>query len=92
MRFISLSVNHMPVVFKEIETMEKVQAELWNRGIDTGRMYLKPVHHLYDLGYDMQEELFPNALYIAERLLTLPSHPYLDDNSIKKIINVFKSI
>jgi len=55
-------------------------------------MYLRPVHHLYDLGYDMQEELFPNALYIAERLLTLPSHPYLDDNSIKKIINVFKSI
>ncbi len=84
--------NHMPVVFKEIETMEKVQAELWNRGIDTGRMYLKPVHHLYDLGYDMQEELFPNALYIAERLLTLPSHPYLDDDSIEKIINVFKSI
>ena len=84
--------NHMPVVFKEIKTMEKVQAELWNRRIDTGRMYLRPVHHLYDLGYDMQEELFPNALYIAERLLTLPSHPYLDDNSIKKIINVFKSI
>ena len=84
--------NHMPVVFKEIETMEKVQVALWNRGIDTGRMYLKPVHHLYDLGYDMQEELFPNALYIAGRLLTLPSHPYLDDNSIEKIINVFKSI
>ena len=84
--------NHLPVVFKEIETMERVQAELWDNGIDTGRMYLKPVHHLYDLGYDMQEELFPNALYIAGRLLTLPSHPYLDDNSIEKIINVFKSI
>ena len=84
--------NHLPVVFKEIKTMERVQAELWDRGIDTGRMYLKPVHHLYDLGYDMQKELFPDALYIAGRLLTLPSHPYLDDNSIKRIINVFKSI
>ncbi len=84
--------NHVPVVFKEIETMKRVQAALWDRGIDTGRMYLKPVHHLYDLGYDMQKELFPNALYIAERLLTLPSHPYLDENSIDKIINVFKSI
>ncbi|OHB46697.1 MAG: hypothetical protein A2106_03285 [Planctomycetes bacterium GWF2_40_8] len=84
--------NHFPVVFKEIKTMEKVQAGLWERGIDTGRMYLKPVHHLYDLGYDRQKELFPNALYIAERLLTLPSHPYLDDNSIEKIIGVFKSL
>jgi perosamine synthetase len=84
--------NHFPVVFKEIKTMEKVQAELWERGIDTGRMYLKPVHHLYDLGYDRQKELFPNALYIAERLLTLPSHPYLDDNAIEKIIGVFKSL
>ncbi len=84
--------NHFPVVFKEIKTMEKVQAELWSRGIDTGRMYLKPVHHLYDLGYDRQKELFPKALYIAERLITVPSHPYLDDNSVETIINVFKTI
>lgn len=84
--------NHLPVVFRDVETMEKVQAGLWERGIDTGRMYLKPVHHLYDLGYDRQKELFPNALYIAERLLTLPSHPYLDDNSIEKIIGVFTSL
>ena len=84
--------NHFPVVFKEIKTMEKVQAELWERGIDTGRMYLKPVHHLYDLGYDRQKELFPKALYIAERLITVPSHPYLDDKSIETIINVFNHL
>ena len=84
--------NHFPVVFKEIKTMEKVREELWNKGIDTGRMYLKPVHHLYDLGYDRQKELFPKALYIAERLITVPSHPYLDGNSIEKIIGVFKTL
>jgi len=84
--------NHLPVVFKETETMEKVQAKLWERGIDTGRMYLKPVHHLYDLGYDSREELFPKALYIAERLITVPTHPYLDDNSIEKIIDVFRHL
>lgn len=84
--------NHLPVVFKETKTMEKVQEELWDRGIDTGRMYLKPVHHLYDLGYDSRKESFPKALYIAERLITVPSHPYLDDKSIETIINVFKSI
>ncbi len=84
--------NHFPVVFKETKTMEKVQVKLWERGIDTGRMYLKPVHHLYDLGYDRQKESFPKALYIAERLITVPTHPYLDDKSIEKIIDVFKSI
>lgn len=84
--------NHLPVVFKEITTMEKVQAELWNGGIDTGRMYLKPVHHLYDLGYAIHPEAFSNALYIAERLITVPTHPYLDDGSIETIINVFQSI
>jgi dTDP-4-amino-4,6-dideoxygalactose transaminase len=72
--------------------MEKVQVKLWEKGIDTGRMYLKPVHHLYDLGYDSRKELFPKALYIAEGLITVPSHPYLDDKSIETIINVFKSI
>ncbi len=84
--------NHLPIIFKETKTMERVQAELWEKGIDTGRMYLKPVHHLYDLEYDRQKELFPNALYMAERLLTLPSHPYLDGNSIENIIGVFKSL
>jgi len=84
--------NHLPVVFKETETMEKVQAKLWERGIDTGRMYLKPVHHLYDLGYDNREESFPKALYIAERLITVPTHPYLDDDSIEKIIDVFNHL
>ena len=84
--------NHLPVVFKETKTMEKVQVKLWERGIDTGRMYLKPVHHLYDLGYDRQKELFPRALYIAERLITVPTHPYLDDDSIEKIIDVFKHL
>jgi dTDP-4-amino-4,6-dideoxygalactose transaminase len=84
--------NHLPVVFKETKTMEKVQVKLWEKGIDTGRMYLKPVHHLYDLGYDRQKESFPKALYIAERLITVPSHPYLDDKAIEAIINVFKSI
>ena len=53
---------------------------------------MKPVHHLYDLGYDSRKELFPKALYIAEGLITVPSHPYLDDKSIETIINVFKSI
>jgi dTDP-4-amino-4,6-dideoxygalactose transaminase len=84
--------NHLPVVFKETKTMEKVQVKLWERGIDTGRMYLKPVHHLYDLGYDNRKESFPKAFYIAERLITVPTHPYLDDKSIETIINVFKSI
>jgi dTDP-4-amino-4,6-dideoxygalactose transaminase len=84
--------NHLPVVFKETRTMERVQAELWDRGIDTGRMYLKPVHHLYDLGYDNREESFPKALYIAERLITVPTHPYLDDDSIEKIIDVFSHL
>jgi dTDP-4-amino-4,6-dideoxygalactose transaminase len=84
--------NHLPVVFKEIKSLEWVQRKLWKGGIDTGRMYLKPVHHLYDLGYDRQKELFPNALYIAERLITVPTHPYLDDESIETIIDVFERL
>lgn len=83
--------NHLPVVFNETKTMENVQARLWDKGIDTGRMYLKPVHHLFDIGYDRQKEQFPNALHIAERLITIPTHPYMDNKSIEAIIDVFKN-
>ena len=85
--------NHVPLVFRDCARMERIQKRLWNEGIDTGRMYEHPINHIYDwLGYGRDPEPFPNAAFIAPRLLTLPSHPYLDEKSITKIIRTFKTV
>ena len=83
--------NHLPVVFKEHTFREKVQQRLWERGIDTARMYQRPIHHIYDLGYSQTPDPFPNATYIAERLVTLPTHPFVDDRTLDKIIDAFQA-
>ncbi|HIE27476.1 TPA: hypothetical protein EYP66_09335 [Candidatus Poribacteria bacterium] len=78
--------NHFPVLLEESGHIAQVQQELWRLGIDTSRMYLRPVHHCYQLGYAKSPEPFPNAAYIAERLLTLPTHPFIDSSIIQNII------
>jgi len=84
--------NHLPVVFKRIEDIDSVQKKLLSWGIDTARMYLRPIHKVYNLGYSMREDPFPNASYIAPRLLTLPTHPDVTEKYIERIIKAFANL
>ncbi|MBT4482351.1 MAG: hypothetical protein HOC71_01580 [Candidatus Latescibacteria bacterium] len=84
--------NHVPVVFHDPARLEETEKKLFKKGIDTGRMYEQPIHHIYDwLGYELEPEPFPEAAYIAPRLLTLPAHPYLTGKSIDTMIKVINS-
>ena len=78
--------NRLPIVFKDLEKRGKVEKDLWKAGIETSRMYFKPLHHVFELGY--KKEDFPNAVYFAERLLTLPVHPLVDEKTIIKMIDI----
>ncbi|MFC1496717.1 DegT/DnrJ/EryC1/StrS family aminotransferase [Candidatus Margulisiibacteriota bacterium] len=82
--------NRFPLLFKEPEDRLKIETELAKIGIDTSRMYLKPLHHIFDLGYKKEE--FPNACFLAERLLTLPTHPLLQEADLVRIIETFKEV
>jgi len=82
--------NRLPVVFKSQDLMIKVEKALWKTGIDTSRMYLKPIHHIFGLGYKAED--FPNANYFAQRVLTLPVHPLVEQEDLDKIIDVFRGI
>lgn len=85
------SFNHVPVVFRDIRRLEEAGKRLRTRGIDTARMYERPVHRIYpELGYSETPEPFPCATYIAPRLLTLPSHPYLKKNDVETIIETVR--
>jgi len=84
--------NHVPVVFDNTGHLEKAQKMLWEEGIDSGRMYERPINHICDwLEYEREPEPFPDAAYIAPRILTLPSHPYLTGKNIDVMIEVVKT-
>lgn len=75
--------NRLPVIFKDIKFRALAAEKLWVSGVETSRMYLKPLHHMFDMGYAPTD--FPNAVYLAERLLTLPAHPYVTGVDIRNI-------
>lgn len=82
--------NRLPILFEDLDKKEIAEKELWRVGIETSRMYLKPLHHMFALGY--RKEDFPCASYFAEHLLTLPAHPALVETDLEKIIEVIRHI
>lgn len=81
--------NRLPIIFKDAKKIEKIEKELWQAGIETSRMYLKPLHHMFDLGY--QKGDFPRAIYLANHLLTLPVHPLVRDKDIVRMIEAIRA-
>jgi len=81
--------NRLPIVFRDVKKRQKVEKALDRAGVDTSRMYLKPIHHMFDLGYTKED--FPIANYFAERLLTLPAHPSVTDMQLNRIIRTIKN-
>lgn len=82
--------NRLPIVIEDLSLREKVENALLNAGIDTSRMYLKPIHHIFGLGY--KKEDFPNANYFSQGLLTLPVHPLVTDKDLEKVINTVREV
>lgn len=80
--------NRFPVVFRDLNKKEKVEQRMQAAGIEASPMYLKPLHHLFDLGYSKED--FPQANYFAEHLLTLPVHPTVRERDLAKMVKVIK--
>jgi dTDP-4-amino-4,6-dideoxygalactose transaminase len=82
--------NRLPIIFKDEMLLNAAQNKLWRKGIESSRMYNKPLHHMFDLGYG--REGFPNARFLAGHLLTLPVHPGVQDSHIKTMINTIRGL
>lgn len=80
--------NRLPIVFEDANMRTRSECLLWRRGIESSRMYLRPLHHMFDLGYGQSE--FPHANYFAQRLLTLPVHQDVTDEHIDIMIGAIK--
>ena len=82
--------NRFPVLFKDTSKREVAEKRLSCSGIETSRMYLKPLYRMFDLCF--KNENFPNADYCAEHLLTLPIHPSVRGKDLDKMIEVMRTV
>ncbi len=81
--------NRLPVLFDDTAILERKQNKLWNAGFESSRMYLSPLHKMFQLGYLPQD--FPKANYFAEHVLTLPVYPALEEKDLFWMIKILRS-
>lgn len=85
-----IAFNRFPAILTDRGLRDIVARRLWRAGIESSRMYNRPLHHMFDLGYGAEE--FPNACYVAQRLLTLPVHPSIGRARLSKTVDVIRGV
>jgi perosamine synthetase len=78
-----------PIVFPDRETRNHLYHRLSQEGLGASCSYPIPLHQVPNFKkYLKEEEYFPGAQLVSERILTLPTHPYVTENDIKKIASL----
>ena len=80
------------LILKSSEQRDQLQRALKEQGIPTMIYYPKPMHlqsAFADLGY--QKGDFPVAERLCAQVLSLPMHPYLEEEDIRFVCNAIRS-
>jgi len=75
----------------EVSDRDRVQANMKSRGIPTAVHYPLPLHRqpvFSDLGLDRGS--FPDSERAAERVISLPMHPYLSEDQQREVVAVLR--
>jgi len=81
----------LPVVMNDGANANRLFAELGRRGIGVSRSYRRSLADLFSGRLGTNPVDFPGASRLAECLLTLPTHSYLQERDIDTIFNVFQA-
>ena len=83
--------NQFPVLFDDENVKENCFEKINGNGIESTKLYPDPIHRVYNLGYDLDEDPFPNATYFSKRLLLIPTHPMMNVEKLSLIVNIIKN-
>ena len=75
----------------EVSHRDQLQQQLQQRGIPTAVYYPQPLHLQYSF-LNQAQKTFSVAETVAQRVLSLPIHPYLTTETQSLIINTLKSL
>lgn len=73
----------LPVLVASESRRERVFQALWDAGIGVGKMYRRA---LPDLFPELKGGHYPGADYVAHHLLTLPTHHYVTNEDIERMV------
>lgn len=78
-----------PVVVQDQETRNRIYELSRKRGLGISLMYPASINKIQEIQADFQDRFFPVAMDLAERLLTLPTHPLVSKRDQEAIIDLF---
>ena len=77
-----------PIVFPKIEVRRRVFWILRRRRLGASRSYPTPLNEILDFRrFLCAEDDCSGAKFVADRILTLPTHPYVSEHDIQRIVS-----
>jgi dTDP-4-amino-4,6-dideoxygalactose transaminase len=78
----------LPVVVENEETASRLYARLWQAGLGVSRSYYRTLPDMYAGRVAADGRAYPGAERLATDLLTLPTHAYLAEGDLARIIEI----
>jgi len=77
-----------PILFPDKEIRRRVLWILRRKRLGASRSYLTPLNEIPELrGYLCAEDDYPGARFVADGILTLPTHPYVTEDDLQRIVS-----
>lgn len=80
--------NQFPIIVENAEKRMRVFEAINRMGVESTILYDKPIHKIY--GYNGGS--FPNAEYISERLVLIPVHHYVKNETLYKVVETVERV
>jgi dTDP-4-amino-4,6-dideoxygalactose transaminase len=87
----SINLVRLPVLVSSAEDRDKFCLASKEKGCGIMPTYPTAIHDIPQISGEFAGQLFPNAQYLAEHLLTLPVHEYVRDSDRTKILDILNS-
>jgi UDP-2-acetamido-2-deoxy-ribo-hexuluronate aminotransferase len=75
-----------------VERRDDVQRALKSKGIPTAVYYARPLHRRRAFANYAEGVALPNSEWLAERVLSLPFHPYLSEGQVDRVCEVLQEV
>jgi len=83
----------LPVIFSSPHARERVLRDLVRNGIGATRMYAAALPRIQDVFPHLCDVVeYPNAEYVASRLLTLPVNPFVNRDDMERVAEMFAKV
>jgi dTDP-4-amino-4,6-dideoxygalactose transaminase len=78
-----------PILFRKEETRRRVFQGLSRRRLGASCSYPTPLNEIAGFGpYLSSDDDYPGAKFVADRIMTLPTHPYVEVRDMDRMIRV----